>query len=96
MQNSKQQGTEAALAIARDVEEQIRVLGKRVAALFVAVEEARGDSNRLSYVLSTHVANNVRGVHSHSHWSQPLPPMEGFLDAVRWSLYQEPEGGKAA
>ncbi|HXE75504.1 MAG TPA: hypothetical protein VNN18_07715 [Candidatus Xenobia bacterium] len=96
MQNTKQQSTEAVLAIARDVEEQVRVLGERVAALFVAVEEARGDSSRLSYVLSTHVANKVRGVHSHSRWSQPLPPMSGFEDAIRWSLYQQPQGGQAA
>ncbi len=96
MPNSKQQDTQAVLAIAKEVEHRVQELGERVAALFVAVEKAGGSSSRLAFVLTSHVANTVRGVDSHSHWSQPLPPMNGFVDAVRWSLYQKPEGGKAA
>lgn len=87
MQNDKQQPTEAVLAIARDVEKRAQELGERVATLFTAVEEARGSGIRLSHVLSIYMANVVRGLHTTSHWSEPLPPMNGFLDAVRWSLH---------
>jgi hypothetical protein len=93
MQNSKQQDTEAVLAIAKDVEKRIQELGDRVDALFAAAGAARGCSIRLSYALSRHMANEIGRLDTSSQWSQPLPPMNGFLDAVRWSLYQQPQEG---
>jgi hypothetical protein len=92
MQNSKQQSTEVVLAIARDVEKSIEELAGRVRALNVAVSEARGCHIRLGFVLSRRMANAISGLDTTSRWSQPLPPMNGFLDAVRWSLYQQPQG----
>jgi hypothetical protein len=94
MQNTKQQSTEAVLAIARDVEKSIEELAGRVRALNVAVSEARGCNIRLSFVLSRRMANAISGLDTTSRWSQPLPPLNGFEDAIRWSLYQQPQGGQ--
>lgn len=96
MPNSKQQDTEAVLAIAKEVEHRVQELGERVDALFRAAAAARGSSIRLNYALSRHMANVIGRLDTSSQWSQSLPPMNGFLEAVRWSLYQKPEGGKAA
>lgn len=95
MQDTKQQRTEAALAIAREVEKSIEELAGRVRALNVAVSEARGCHIRLGFVLSRRLANAISGLDTSSRWSQPLPPMGGFLDAIRWSLYQLPQGGQS-
>lgn len=96
MQNSKQQSTEAVLAIARDVEKSIEELAGRVRALYTAVSGARGCNIRLSYALSRHMANKIGRLDTSSQWSEPLPPMNGLLDAVRWSLYRHPQGGQSA
>lgn len=96
MQESKQQSTDAVLAIAKDVEKRVQELSERVGALFAAVGAARGSSIRLSYALSRHMASKIGRLDTTSRWSEPLPPMNGLLDAVRWSLYQQPQGGQSA
>lgn len=95
MNDSKQQSTEAVLAIARDVEQRIEGLSQRVQALNVAVSEARGCNIRLSFVLSRRLANAIPGLDTTSRWSHPLPPAPTFEDAIRWALYQQPRGGQS-
>lgn len=96
MEDSKQQGIDEVLAIAKDVEKRVQELGERVDALFAAAAVAGGSSIRLSYALSQHMASKIGRLDTTSRWSEPLPPMNGLLDAVRWSLYQQPQGGQSA
>ena len=76
MEDSKQQGIDAVLAIAKDVEERVQELGERVDALFAAAAVARGSSIRLSYALSRHMATKIGRLDTTSRWSEPLPHIE--------------------